>query len=172
VTASDSLTEAEVLSQCSPGELRKLDKLIPEMRRRAVGTMARMLARGHKVGVGSTLREIEEQQAALARGTTSSGQILTWHFLGRAVDFRRRLADGSLDQTTGGDETFWRDLFECAGEEGLRSLAYDVGRPVWKKKLIGKKKTWDAGHVEDRGGYATLVAATKTERPDLMYLVA
>jgi hypothetical protein len=150
----------------------RLGYLEPETRKRAVGVMGRMLMRGHKVGVGSTLRQVDEQREALARGTTSSGQILTWHFLGRAVDFRRRLPDGSLDQTTSGDETFWRDLFECATEEGLRSLAYEQGAPVWKKKYIGAKKVWDCGHVEYRAGYATLAEATRAERPALMALIA
>lgn len=159
-------------SRMSRAELARLDLVRKETRPKVDATILAMEARGHDVGVGSTLREIVEQRAALARGTTSSGQLLTWHFLGRAVDFRRRLADRSLDPTTGGDETFWRDLSECATSAGLRSLAYEQGAPVWRKRLIGAKRVWDAGHVEDRGGYDTLAEATRAERPELMALVA
>lgn len=153
-----------VCSNLTFGELQRLDALEPDTKRKMSAVISAMEARGFTVYVGQTLRTVAEQQAAQAAGTTSKGQNLSWHFLGRAVDFRRRLPDGTEDQTTGGPDDFWRALYEEAGNAGCRSLAYHPDGT----KLLLNGTVWDAGHVENRGGYATLAEAVQAERPELL----
>lgn len=178
------LAVEEVLSYLTRGERQKLALLEPETFALAVRIIAGMLARGFKVAIGQTARTVAQQLAALAAGTTSSGQKLSWHFLGRAIDFRRRLdndtpdnyMDDKPDPTTGGDESFWIALYEESTAAGCRSLAYqpglngkpkrdDRGMPV---KILLNGKTWDAGHVEYHGQHASLAAAVRAERRDLL----
>jgi hypothetical protein len=99
----------------------------------------------------------------ISAGTTSKHQKLTWHFLGRAVDFRRRLPIGGKDMSTGGPDDFWRALYQEAIKLGLRSLAYRNDG----SKLLLNGNLWDAGHVEDRGDYETLAEAVRAEAPEL-----
>lgn len=123
-----------------------------------------MKARGYDPYVGQVLRSVLQQQNAIAAGTTSKHQTLSWHFLGRAVDFRRRKPDGTEDPTTGGPDDFWRALFEEATKLGLRSLAYHADGT----KFLLNGSLWDAGHVEHRGTFETLAEAVAEERPKLL----
>lgn len=145
-------------------ELARLDQLRPEARPFFEALLRAMQSRGYDPFVGQVLRTPAQQQAAIASGATSKHQTLSWHFLGRAVDFRRRLANGGEDQTTSGPDDFWRALSEEAEKCGLRSLAY---HPDGTKILLNGV-TWDAGHVEYRGDYADLVAAVTAEAPELL----
>jgi len=151
------------LDYLTPAEVARLDLLRPATRAKMIGIADAMTAIGMRVFIGTTMRTVAEQAQAIAAGTTSKGQKLSWHFLGRACDFRRRLPDGSEDLTTGGSEAFWRALQRCAGLFGCRSLAYRKDGA----KLLLNGRTWDPGHVEDREGFATLVEAVAAERPDL-----
>lgn len=123
-----------------------------------------MISRGFRPYCGQALRTPRQQQAAIAAGTTSKGQKLSWHFLGRAVDFRRRHPDGTEDTTTGGNDDFWRALYLEATNLGLRSLAYHADGT----KFLLNGTLWDAGHVEARGDHETLVEAVKAEAPELL----
>lgn len=162
------------------GELHRLDALESETRRMAYVVIAGMNARGLDPYVGQTGRSVQEQQAAIAAGTTSAHQTLTWHFLLRAVDFRKRLPNGEPDETTH-DEAFFLALCEEAIKAGMRSLAFRVdsagnvlrdanGKPVKIILKTSRGEAWDAGHVENRGGFATLAEAVAAERPDLAHL--
>lgn len=146
-------------------ELARLDQLIPEARPHFEALIRAMLARGFNPYVGQTLRTLEQQREAIRAGTTSKHQVLSWHFLGRAVDFRRRLPDGSADQTTSGPEDFWRALYEEATKiPGMRSLAYHADG----SKILLNGTTWDAGHCEFRWPYAELHEAVLAEAPHLL----
>lgn len=148
----------------SPGELARLDTLIPPARAAHDTLIAAMTARGLEPFIGQCGRTPAQQQAAIAAGTTSAHQHISWHELGRAVDFRARHADGSEDLTTN-NEPFFRALFEEAGKiEGMRSLAYNADG----SKLLLNGHTWDAGHCEFREPFGTLVAAVKAEAPELL----
>ncbi len=139
--------------------------------------VSRMLARGFREPyIGSTQRTEEEQLEALKRGTTGRNQRLTWHFRfdnkktgehgARAVDFRDRLPSGKPDKTTR-NEPFFRALYEEATDLGCRSLAYEKDAHGLVKKYINGGKLWDAGHVEYRHPYTTLLEAVKAECPDM-----
>lgn len=145
-------------------ELARLDQLRPESRPKFEALIRAMQRRGYDPFIGDVLRTPAQQQAAIANGTTSAHQTLSWHFLGRAVDFRRRLADGSMDQTTSGPDDFWRALYEEATALELRSLAYHADG----SKVLLNGRLWDAGHVEHREPYETLVAAVQAESPGLL----
>lgn len=148
----------------SAGELARLDTLIPEARTAHDALIAAMTTRGLEPYVGQCGRTPAQQQAAIAGGTTSAHQVLSWHEIGRAVDYRARLADGSEDMTTS-NEAFFQALSEEAGKiDGMRSLAYNADG----SKLLLNGHLWDAGHCEWRIPYATLVAAVKTEAPELL----
>lgn len=144
----------------TPGELYRLAQLTAETRERVLLLIEAMARRGLDVYVGQTLRTQAQQAEAQARGATSTHQDRSWHQLGRAADLRKRNADGTEDQTTH-DEPFFRALWEEARAAGLRSLAYrDDGT-----KILLNGVTWDAGHVEWRGDFATLADAFATEGP-------
>ena len=155
---------AKIAGMLSPAELARLDTLIPAARTAHDALIAAMTARGLEPFVGQCGRTPAQQQAAIAAGTTSAHQHISWHELGRAVDYRARLADGSEDETTR-NEAFFRALSEEAGRiDGLRSLAYNADG----SKILINHVTWDAGHVEYRLPYATLIAAVKAEAPELL----
>lgn len=142
----------------TPGEIYRLTQLTAETRERVHQLIDAMATLGHGVYVGQTLRTQAQQAEAQARGTTSAGQVHSWHQLGRAADLRKRNADGSVDETVR-DEPFFRALYEEATRVGLRSLAY---HPDGTKILLNGV-TWDAGHVEWRGSFATLAEAFAAE---------
>lgn len=147
----------------SPGELAKLDTLIPAARTVHDALIAAMTARGLEPYIGQCARTAAQQQAAIAAGATSANQHVSWHELGRAVDYRARLADGSEDLTTK-NESFFRALYEEACKiDGMRSLAYNADG----SKLLLNGKTWDAGHCEYRLPFGTLAEAVEAENPDL-----
>lgn len=169
-----------VVSKLSPPEILRRDALEPGTRARAEQIVAGMNARGYDVYYGETARSVQQQNAAIEAGTTSATQKLTWHFLLRAVDFRKRLPDGKPDQTTR-DEAFFLALAEEAIKTGCRSLAYRVdgngnilrdsnGTPVKLLLKTTRGDVWDAGHVEYHGPFATLAQAVAAERPDLAHL--
>lgn len=146
-------------------ELARLDQLRPEARPQFDALIAAMEARGYLPYVGQVLRTPAQQQQAIAAGTTSKHQKLSWHFLRRAVDFRRRRMDGTEDLTTGGPDDFWRALYEEATKiPGMRSLAYHPNG----SQLLLNGVTWDAGHVEFRLPYAELHEAVSAEAPELL----
>jgi hypothetical protein len=146
-------------------ELARLDQLCAAARPWFTALIQAMQSHGYDPFIGQVLRTPAQQQQAIAAGTTSKHQILSWHFLGRAVDFRRRLPGGTEDQTTSGPDDFWRTLYEEASAiPGMRSLAYNADG----SKLLLNGVTWDAGHVEFRGDYPTLVAAVQVEAPHLL----
>jgi hypothetical protein len=148
----------------SPAELARLDTLIPDARTAHDTLIAAMTARGLEPFIGQCGRTPAQQQAAIAAGTTSAHQVLSWHELGRAVDYRARLADGTEDQTTR-NEPFFQALSEEAGKiDGMRSLAYNTDG----SKLLLNGHLWDAGHCEYRPPYATLIAAVRVEAPELL----
>lgn len=146
----------------TPGELARLGTLRDPCRVRVLAVLAAMIARGFDPYVGQSRRTRAQQLAAIERGTTSVGQVWSWHHLDLAVDIRRRLPGGGPDPTTSGPEDFWRALYEEASRRDLRCLAYKPG-PGWRKLLIGPpgRKIWDAGHLEYREDYRTLTAAVR-----------
>lgn len=152
----------------TPGETARLSLLIPECGTRVQQVIAAMGARGLAVYVGQTMRTQAEQDATVARGTSSVHQARSWHQLGRAADLRKRNTDGSVDETTH-DESFFRALYEEAIAVGLRSLAYHVVNGQIVKLLIHTTHgdVWDAGHVEYREPYATLDEAFAAEGGDV-----
>jgi hypothetical protein len=143
------------------GEQARLATLIPEARERVEKLLAAMEARGMPVYVGQTRRTAAQQHDAQARGTTSVKQSVSWHELDRAADLRKRLPDGTPDQTTR-DEAFFLALYEEAKALGLRSLAYQLVDGGLRKLLINGH-VWDAGHVEWRQPFATLAEAIVAE---------
>lgn len=146
-------------------ELARLDQLRPEARPWFEALNRAMQARGYDPFIGQVHREPAQQAQAQADGTTSAGQGISWHELDLAVDYRRRLPDGTEDLTTGGPDDFWRALSEEAAKiPGMRCLAY---RPDGSKRLLNGK-TWDPGHCEYRGAYVTLAEAVKALAPDLL----
>lgn len=147
----------------SPAEYARLDTLIPPARAAHDTLISNMIARGLEPFIGQCGRTPAEQAAALAAGTTSAHQVLSWHELGRAVDYRARLADGSEDETTQ-NEPFFRALYIEAVKLGLRSLAYNADG----SKLLLNGHLWDAGHVEFRDPYSTLMVAVRAEAPELL----
>lgn len=159
-------------------ELARLDELSPEVRPFFEALIRAMQARGYDPFIGEVWRSGAEQANAILRGVTSKHQRLSWHMLtvsdgnggrapgSRAVDFRRRLDDGTEDMTTGGPDTFWRTLYaEASAIPGMRSLAY---HPDGGTKLLLNGKTWDAGHVEWRGEFAELHEAVSALSPELL----
>lgn len=146
------------------GEKLRLSQLTSETRELVEKLLAAMGARGYAVYVGSTRRTQVEQDAAIARGTTSAKQKQSWHFLGRAADLRKRLPDGKPDETTK-DEAFFMALYEEATALGLRSLAYHVVGGQLVKLLITTEhgRVWDCGHVEFRRPWTTLAEAISAE---------
>lgn len=148
----------------SPAETARLDTLIPPARAAHDTLIAAMTARGLEPFIGQCGRTPAQQQAAIDAGTTSAHQVLSWHEIGRAVDYRARLADGSEDVTTK-NEAFFQALSEEAGKiDGMRSLAYNADG----SKLLLNGHLWDAGHCEFREPYGTLVAAVRAEAPELL----
>ena len=148
----------------SPEELARLDTLIPTARAAHDALIAAMTDRGLEPFIGQVGRTPAQQQAAIAAGTTSAHQHISWHEIGRAVDYRARLGDGSEDMTTH-NEPFFRALAdESAKIDGMRSLAFNADG----SKLLLNGHVWDAGHVEYRAPYATLIAAVKAEAPELL----
>lgn len=146
-------------------ELARLDQLCPAARPWFEALIRAMQTRGYDPFVGQVGRTPAQQRQAIVDGTTSAHQFLSWHFIGRAVDFRRRLPDGTEDQTTSGPDDFWRALGKEAGKiPGMRSLAYHGDG----SKVLLNGKTWDAGHVEFRGDFETLAEAVKAEAPELL----
>lgn len=147
----------------------RLSLLTPGTRARAEGIIARMVDRGwNSPYVGSTYRTEAEQREALLRGTTGRKQKLSWHLIKRAVDFRFRLPNNEPDPTTH-QEAFFLALWEEATAIGCRSLGYvrdKAGHPV--KLYINGGKLWDAGHVEYRAPYKTLIDAVEKEAPHLL----
>ena len=143
------------------GEVFRLTQLIPEARERVQQLLDAMAARGFDVYVGQTLRTQAQQAEAQARGTTSVHQDRSWHQLGRAADLRKRLPDGTVDESTH-DEAFFRALFDEASKVGLRSLAF---REDGSRLLIHTTHgdVWDAGHVEYRAPFDTLADAFAAE---------
>lgn len=147
----------------------RLSLLLPSVRARAEGIVQRMVERGFpEPYIGSTLRSMAEQEEAVRRGTTGRKQTLSWHLLKRAVDFRYRLADDKPDPTTN-NENFFLALWEEALAVGCRSLGYvrdTAGHPV--KYYINGGRVWDAGHVEYRAPFKSLVDAVAKEAPHLL----
>lgn len=147
----------------TPGELARMQRLIPEARERVWKVIEDMAALGFDVYVGQTSRTLEEVKAAVAAGRASVGMKTDWHVLGRAADLRRRKADGGVNFDQGpASEPFWRALYEAATRHGMRSLAY---RADGSKLIIhgAKGDIWDSGHVEYRAPYATLAEAAAAE---------
>jgi len=147
----------------------RLSLLLPDFRARVEGIVQRMVARGYgEPYIGSTRRTVTEQTEALKRGTTGRNQKLSWHLINRAVDFRFRLPDDQPDPTTS-RETFFMSLYEEATAIGCRSLAYTRDKHgKLAKYLINGGKLWDAGHVEYRYPFKTLVEACRAEAPHLL----
>lgn len=148
----------------SPGEVARLDTLIPPARAAHDTLIAAMTARGMEPFIGACARSEAQQAAAVASGASSKNEKVDWHEIRRAVDYRARLADGSEDLTTH-NEPFFRALYEETQKiPGMRSLAYHADGT----KLLLNGHTWDAGHVEYRLPYATLLAAVQAEAPELL----
>lgn len=153
--------------------MARLDQLAPAARPWFEALIRAMQADGYSPFIGQVHRSPAQQRQAIADGATSAHQVLSWHGLvapdgtpaSRAVDFRRRLLDGGEDPTTSGPDDFWRALYKHATAiPGMRSLAYRADG----SKLLLNGKTWDAGHVEFRAPYATLLAAVQAESPHLL----
>ncbi|MEP6651806.1 MAG: hypothetical protein ABJA82_00515 [Myxococcales bacterium] len=146
-------------------ELSRLELLIPECRWRVERLIQNMQARGYDVFVGRTLGTSADTAKAVAAGRASPGMKVDWHELGRAVDLRRRSANGgpSFDQSPA-SEPFWRALYDEATALGLRSLAYrEDGSKLLIKTAHGT--IWDSGHCEWREPFATLAEAAAAELP-------
>ena len=162
----------------TPGEFARFAQLCPPFQARVKAIVAKMIERGFpEPYIGQTARDYEEQQAALARGTTSSGQKWSWHFVfkagqkcadegARAVDFRYRL-DGDQPDPTTKQEDFFKALYEEATMAGCRSLAYHNDGFGLTKLYLNGGKLWDAGHVEYREPYDTLAEAVADGIPEL-----
>lgn len=147
----------------------RLSLLIPPFRARVEGIVARMKQRGFREPyIGSTYRTQAEQLEAIKRGTTGRKMQLSWHLIKRAVDIRDRLPNGNPDPTTR-NELFFLALWEEATMAGCRSLGYvrdTAGHPI--KYYINGGRVWDAGHVEFREPYKSLVDAVAMEAPHLL----
>jgi hypothetical protein len=147
----------------TPGELARMQRLIPEARERIWRVIESMAARGFDVYVGQTSRTAEEVAAAAAAGRASVGMKHDWHQINRAADLRRRKPAGGVNFDQGpASEPFWRALYEEATKHELRSLAYrDDGSKLIIHAAHGD--IWDSGHVEWRQPYATLAEAVAAE---------
>jgi hypothetical protein len=159
-------------------DLARLDELAPAARPWFEALIRGMQRRGFDPYIGTVWRSPMQQLRAIVNGTTSKRQALSWHMLSeidkktgdpiprsRAVDFRRRLEDGTRDPTTTGPDDFWRALYaESAAIPGMRCLAY---KPDGSRLLLNGK-TWDPGHVEFRLPHVSLKAAVRVEAPHLL----
>ena len=147
----------------------RLSLLTPSTRARVEDVIQRMVGRGFREPyIGQTLRSLDEQRDAVKRGTTGRKQNLSWHLIRRAVDIRDRLPSGKPDETTR-NEAFFLALWKEATACGLRCLGYvrDAnGYPM--KHYINGGKVWDAGHLEYREPYGSLVEAIRAEAPHLL----
>lgn len=162
----------------TPAEHARIALLVPPFQARVKAICQRMVERGYpEPYIGQTARSYLEQQAALARGTTSSGQKWSWHFIfmkgqkcydegARAVDFRYRLEHDKPDPTTQ-HEDFFRALYEEATWAGCRSLAYKPDEHGLTKLYLNGGRLWDAGHVEYREPYESLAEAVADGIPEL-----
>lgn len=141
-------------------ELARLDELSPAARPWFESLIRAMQSRGYDPFIGQVYRTPKQQHEAIVQGATSAHQIVSWHEIRRAVDFRRRLPDGTEDLTTDGPDDFWQALSAEANQlPGMRSLAYhDDG-----SKILLNGVTWDAGHVEYRAPFDTLAQAVAAE---------
>lgn len=160
------------------GEAARLAQLCSPFQARVKAIIEKMIERGYPAPyIGQTARSYDEQQAALARGTTSSGQKWSWHFVfekgqkcadegARAVDFRYRLDDDKPDPTTQ-HEDFFKALYEEATWAGCRSLAYHHDGFGLVKLYLNSGRLWDAGHVEYREPYESLEEAIRDGIPEL-----
>lgn len=160
-------------------ELERLGKLTPPFQVRVRAIVSKMVERGYpEPYIGSTARTLAEQLEALNRGTTGRKQKWSWHFTfkkgqkcsdegARAVDIRYRMAGDKPDPTTM-KENFFLALYEEATWAGCRSLAYEKDKNgKLRKKYINGGRLWDAGHIEWREPYATLVEAVRDGIPEL-----
>ena len=160
-------------------ELERLSRLAPPFQVRVRAICARMVERGYpEPFIGDTERSYDEQQRAVARGTSNRKQKWSWHFRfgkgekcadegARAVDFRYRLPGDKRDPTTK-QEDFFLALYHEATWAGCRSIAYERDEHGLRKKYINGGRLWDAGHVEYREPYATLEEAVRDGIPELI----
>jgi hypothetical protein len=148
----------------SVGEIVRLGTLIPPARAAHDALISAMIARGLTPFIGACARTPAQQAAAVTSGHSSKNEKIDWHELRRAVDYRARLGDGSEDMTTH-NEPFFRALYDEAQKiPGMRSLAYRKDG----SKLLIDGHLWDAGHVEYRAPFGTLLAAVQAEAPELL----
>ena len=143
----------------SKTEEAKLAELEPETQSRVRQLLARLEARGFRYYVGSAVRDLIDQAAALADG--KSDVKVGWHQLARAVDIYSYDPVAHEIDLNGRNEDFYRALHEEAYELGLWGLAYRP-YPSGPKHFLSSG-AWDGGHVEFHGPYATLAEAISAE---------
>jgi hypothetical protein len=139
----------------------KISQLEPETRRRAQMLLDWLEAQGWKPKITSTIRTEEQQAKAVAAG--KSGQSITWHFSGRAMDLLlTNPVTGKVMETptTAEIEAYYRPMHQkwaALGGTGLAFGPYPDG-PI--RRINGTKGPfWDGGHVEFHGPFTTAALA-------------
>lgn len=142
-------------------EQRRLDGLLPEVRDALANLRQRLLTKGLRTFVGSTLRDDAQQLAVVESGHSSTSH--SWHLVGRAVDLYPY--DPLTDQPdlAGHNLELFRMMHAEASVLGFTGLAFNADG---SKRYIttNKGKTWDGGHLQYTGGLTFADAVTDYKR--------
>lgn len=140
--------------------------LLPDVAARWGRLKAKAAAVGIEIRAISTIRDADQQAKKILQGRTAGK--LTWHFLGRAVDFQvKDPATGAWDSKAKRLDLYLR-VARLAEGEGFRQLGFNADDSVRTLKTSDGRPFTDPYHLEVRGPYPTLTAAIKAERPDLL----
>jgi hypothetical protein len=156
----------DFLSELTTSEVERMEQLEPETQSMlhdlilALGTID-----GIRVHVGQTARTSAQEKANFEAGKTSKNLTHSWHELRRAVDLYVIDPDTGKPDLKGKRVDLYRTMHARAKLMRWKGIAFnDDG----SKKILYNSRNqpiWDAGHLENRGSYATVAEAWAAEGP-------
>jgi len=132
--------------ELGPGELARLDTLLPSVKTRSLGLREDCHTAGFDIFFGSCCRSTLEQAQIMASGASSV--MRSWHVVKRACDVYVYSDDGQLDMK-GLLLTRYRimhRLAEAAGGMGVKNLPFDQTDGYFRLK--NGTRVADRGHVQ------------------------
>jgi hypothetical protein len=146
-------------------EAAKINRLRPEVAALWERLKALAASKGYEIRALGTVRTIDTQKLLVKLGRSAAG--ISWHNLGRAIDYQVKGPDGKWD-----DKAIHRDRYlavnRMAESLGFRQIGFHPDGSRRILKTPDGRTFEDPYHIEYRGPHPNITAAIKAEAPELL----